>query len=166
MRLAVVALEDWFDRMGGLTHVHGNLWRSPLPYTRDHFALLRRGGIRVIYSMEEAVPGPLAISNGFDWRPHFWTDDQPPKPQEMGRFLDDYLKVPEETPVLVHCKAGWGRTGSAITCALMAKHGWSAEQALAHYWRRVPAARSIMTANGQAEFVRGWAAASTGRGLY
>ena len=151
--------------MGGLTHVHGNLWRSPLPYTREHFHALREGGIRVVYSMEEAVPGPLALAAGLDWRPHFWTDDVPPTPAQMDHWLQDYLSVPDATPVLVHCKAGWGRTGSAITCALMAKEGWTASEALRHYWSRVPAARSIMTNNGQAEFVRGYGAALAGRGL-
>lgn len=158
-------LGDWFDRSGGLTHIHGNLYRSPLPYTRPHFDALKRAGIRVIYSMEEAVPGPLALSTGFDWRPHFWTDDQPPTQPQIRHFLEDVLAVPDDVPVLVHCKAGWGRTGSAIACALMAKEGWTAEQALTHYWDRVPAARSVMVGNGQAEFVRAFGATLRGRGL-
>jgi len=158
-------LADWFDRLGGLTPIEGNLHRSPLPYLPAHFDALRRSGIRVIYSMEEAVPGPLALSKGFDWRPHFWTDDAPPTPGQMDHFLADYLKVPGETPVVVHCKAGWGRTGSAVACALVAKHGWGAERALRHYWGQVPAARDVMLGNGQAEFVRGYAARLQGRGL-
>ena len=158
-------LEDWFERLGGLTPIEGNLHRSPVPMTREHFAGLRRAGIRVIYSMEEAVPGPLALSNGFDWRPHFWTDDEPPTVPQARRVVEDYLRVPDDVPVLMHCKAGWGRAGTAITCSLMAKHGWSAEKALTHYWTRVPAARAVMTGNGQAEFVRGFGASLKGRGL-
>jgi protein-tyrosine phosphatase len=115
--------------------------------------------------MEDAAPGPLFLQRGLDWRPHFWTDDQPPTPAQMRRFLDDYLRVPEDAPVLVHCKAGWGRTGSAIACALVAKRGWSAQRALDHFWARVPPAREVMTANGQADFVRGFAATLRGRGL-
>jgi hypothetical protein len=160
-----VPLEEWFERYGGVTPIDGNLYRSPLPYTRAHFEALRQAGIRVVYSMEEAVPGPLALSRGFDWRPHFWTDDQPPKPEQMERFLADYLALPPDVPALVHCKAGWGRTGSAVACALMAKHGWTAETALRHYWSRVPPAREVMEWNGQAEFVRGWGARLAGRGL-
>lgn len=158
-------LADWFDRMGGLTPIQGNLHRSPIPVLPAHFRRLREGGIRVIFSMEEAVPGALARAEGFDWRPHFWVDDQPPTYEQMDRFLEEFLAVPEDVPTLVHCKAGWGRAGSAITCALVVRNGWSAEQALRYYWARVPDAQSVMTWNGQAEFVRGYAASLRGRGL-
>lgn len=158
-------IEEWFDRLGALTPIHGNLHRSPIPMTRTHFQALRQAGIRVIYSFEEAVPGPLALSHGFDWRPHFWVDDQPPSVDQMRALVEDYLAVPDDTPVLMHCKAGWGRAGSAITCSLMAKHEWTAERALEHYWSRVPAARAVMTSNGQTEFVRGFGATLRGRGL-
>lgn len=158
-------LADWFESLGGLTHIDGNLYRSPLPFTREHFQALKRGGIRVIYSMEHAIPAEHVHAHGFDWRPHFWTDDMPPRVEEMDRFLDDYLKVPEDTPVLVHCKAGWGRTGSAVACALVAKHGWTAERAMRHFWDKVPRAEEVMTWNGQAEMVRGYAARLKGRGL-
>lgn len=158
-------LQDWFERMGGLTPIHRQLHRSPLPCERAHFEALRKGGIEVIYSMEEAVPGKLARDLGFDWRPHFWTDDVPPTPQQMDAFLAD-LRTIGDRPAVVHCKAGWGRTGSAIACALMDREGWSADEALAYYWQRVPAARHVMMSNGQADFVRGFAAARAGRGLY
>jgi hypothetical protein len=156
-------LEAWFDELGGLTPIHKNLHRSPVPVTEAHFRALREGGIRIIYSMEEAIPAARAST--FDWRPHFWTDDMPPTPAQMDAFLADYLAIPDDTPALVHCKAGWGRTGSAIACALVAKEGWTAERALTYYWERVPRAREVMTWNGQAEFVRGYAAALRGRGL-
>lgn len=158
-------LEDWFDRMGGLTPIQGNLWRSPLPYTPQHFRVLRDAGIRIVYSMEEAVPGHLAQRAGLDWRPHFWTDDMPPTQPQIDAWLKDYLSVPEDVSVLVHCKAGWGRTGSAVTVALMVKNGWNARQALDYYWSKVPAARSIMTWNGQADFVHAYGASLAGRGL-
>lgn len=160
-----MAIEDWFERLGGVTPIHANLHRSPIPMTRDHFQTLRRAGIRVIYSMEEAVPGPLALSHGFDWRPHFWIDDQPPTVPQVRRFLDDLATVPDDTPVLVHCKAGWGRAGTALTCALMARHGFGPEKALEHYWSKVPPGRGVMEGNGQAEFVRGFGATLRGRGL-
>lgn len=158
-------LGDWFERYGGVTPIDGNLHRSPLPYAVEHVRALKQAGIRVVYSMEEAVPGELLRQHGLDWRPHFWTDDQPPTPAQLERFLDDYLALPTSVPALVHCKAGWGRTGTAVTCALMRKHGWPADRALHYYWDRVPAAREVMEWNGQAEFVRGYGARLVGRGL-
>lgn len=159
-------LEDWFDRMGGVTPIHKNIHRSPLPYTRAHFTALRKADVRIIFSHEEAIPGRLARDMGFDWRPHFWTDDMPPTPDQMRTFLADLDTVAADENVLVHCKAGWGRTGSAITCALMAREGWSAERALDHFWERVPPARGVMGWNGQEAFVRGFEASLRGRGLY
>lgn len=158
-------LDEWFDRCGGLAHIEGNLWRSPLPYTRAHVDAVHAAGIRVVYSMEHAAPGPLFLQRGLDWRPHFWTDDQPPRPEQMRRFLDDHLALPHDTPTLVHCKAGWGRTGSAIACALIVERDWSAQRALDHFWQRVPPAREVMEWNGQAEFVRGFAARLRGRDI-
>ncbi|HEX2021684.1 MAG TPA: protein-tyrosine phosphatase family protein [Candidatus Thermoplasmatota archaeon] len=158
-------LPDWFDRLGGLTPIHGHLHRSPIPMTSDHFRRLRDAGIEVVFSLEEAVPGAIARAHGHDWRPHFWTDDAPPTYEQMDAFLDSYLKVPDGAPTLVHCKAGWGRAGSAIACALVARHGFTAERALQHFWSRVPPAQAVMTSNGQAEFVRGYAASLKGRGL-
>ena len=160
-----LALHEWFDRLGGLTPIHGHLHRSPIPVLPEHFGALRRAGIGVVFSFEEAVPGHLAREAGLDWRPHFWTDDEPPTYAQMDRFLADYLTVPDATPTLMHCKAGWGRAGTALTCALVARHGFTAERALRHYWSRVPSAEAVMTGNGQAEFVRGYAASLRGRGL-
>lgn len=159
-------LEDWFDRLGGLTPIRGNLHRSPLPYTRAHVEQLRKGGIEVVFSMEEAAPGRLIQDLGLEWRPHFWVDDMPPTPDQVGTFLDELREVGTERPVVVHCKAGWGRAGTALVCAMIEREGWSAEKALRHQWSRVPAAEAIMRGNGQEAFVRGWAASRAGRGLY
>lgn len=160
-------LDDWFTGLGGLVHVHANIHRSPMPFSGENFRALHDAGIRVIFSMEEAVAlaEPHIRGLGFDWRPHFWVDDHPPKPEEVDRFLAEYAAVPDDVPTVMHCRAGWGRAGTAITCALVAKHGFSADDALRHYWSRVPRAERIMTGNGQADFVRGYAARIRGRGL-
>ncbi len=156
---------DWFDRLGGVTPIQGNLYRSPIPVAPHHFDALSQAGVRVVYSFEEDVAGDALRARGFDWRPHFWTDDEPPPREAVHKFLDDYLKLPETTRALVHCRAGFGRAGTAATCALIAKHDWPAARALDHFWSKVPGARRIMEGNGQAEFVHGFAAARRGRGL-
>lgn len=161
----IVPLDAWFRQFGGVTPIHANIHRSPIPYTREHFESVKAAGIRVVFSFEEAVPGALAKSVGLDWRPHFWLDDHPPKVEQMDKLIADYASVPLDVPILMHCKAGWGRAGSAVTCSLIAKHGFTAQGALDHFWARVPNARQVMESNGQAEFVRGFAARVKGRGL-
>lgn len=151
---------EWFTELGGLTHIQGPLYRCPIPQSSRHVEALVNGGIRVVYSMEEEVSGNLLKGRGLDWRPHFWTDDQAPTLEQVERFLADYLALPPEVPRVVHCRAGWGRTGTAIACALMATNGWNSDQALSYYWSRVPRARPHMERNGQAAFVRAF---GTGR---
>ncbi|HVL47877.1 MAG TPA: protein-tyrosine phosphatase family protein [Candidatus Thermoplasmatota archaeon] len=153
----------WFDDLGGLVHVEGNLWRSPIPQTRAHVEAYRRAGIRRVVSLEEEVDPALVAGAGLAWSPHFWTDNAPPTRPQMARLVDE-LATLGDAPVVVHCKAGWGRTGTAVACALV-ERGWSASDALLHFWRRVRGSESLMRRTGQMEFVHGWAAAKRGRGL-
>ena len=67
----------WFDDLGGLVHVEGNLWRSPIPQTRAHVEAYRRAGIRRVVSLEEEVDPALVAGAGLAWSPHFWTDNAP-----------------------------------------------------------------------------------------
>ncbi len=156
---------DWFDRLGGVTPIHENLHRSAIPAQEHHFDALEQAGIRVVFSFEEDVPGDRLRERGFDWRPHFWVDDEPPSQDHLARFIDDYRTVPRHVPALVHCRAGWGRAGTAATCVLIAEHGMTASDALRHFWARVPGSEGVMRKNGQAECVHGYAASLAGRGL-
>jgi protein-tyrosine phosphatase len=158
-------VDRWFEALGGVTPIAVGLSRSPLPAAPEDFDAIRKHRIDVIYSLEAAVPGGLARRMGFDWRPHFWTDDVPPTMEQMDAFLDDLLSLREGTHALVHCRAGWGRTGSAVSCALIARDGLSADAALRHFWSRVPGSERIMRGNRQAEFVHAYAARRKGRGL-
>jgi protein-tyrosine phosphatase len=153
----------WFEELGGVTPITQRLYRSPIPQTRLHARAIAAAGVRTVFSLEEATPGDHLLAEGLAWRPHFWTDDAPPTPAQADAFLAD-LADHAHAPALVHCKAGWGRTGTAIACALV-REGLPAERALRHFWSRVPRAEAVMTRNGQAEFVRGFAARVRGRGV-
>ncbi|MHB8605738.1 MAG: protein-tyrosine phosphatase family protein [Thermoplasmatota archaeon] len=155
----------WFDDCGGLTHIHANLWRSPLPELPRHFSAIKSAGVATVFSLEEAVPGQLAREAGLDWRPHFWTDDAPPRADEFDAFLTDLRRIDDKTQVVIHCRAGWGRTGSAISAALIERHGFRAKDAMELFWSRVPRARSVMTGNGQDDAVYALEARIKGRGI-
>lgn len=157
--------EGWFQRLGGLTPIDANLHRCPIPWTPDDFRALHAAGVRVVFSLEESVPWTLGEAAGLEVRRHFWTDDVPPTRLEMETFLAELRRVPDSVGVAIHCRAGWGRTGSALACALVERRGWSSRTALAHVWARVPPAERVMRRNGQADFVHGWAAARAERGL-
>jgi protein tyrosine phosphatase (PTP) superfamily phosphohydrolase (DUF442 family) len=57
-------------------------------------------------------------------------DNTPATNDQMKAFLD-FATNPDNEPCYVHCEAGKGRTGMAVSCYRMAVEGWPADKAIA-----------------------------------
>lgn len=82
---------------------------------------------------------------------------QPPSQADLAAFLRLIARMesspldPARPHVVVHCAAGQGRTGTLLACSLMARQGYSAEEAMSEVRRLRPL--SIETV-GQEECLR------------
>lgn len=90
---------------------------------------LRSAGIRHVVSLTE---NPLAVKpqSGLDFHHFPIVDMGIPTPRDTRRLCDFILRaIDRDEPVLVHCKAGLGRTGTVLACCLVSL-GATAEEAI------------------------------------
>jgi atypical dual specificity phosphatase len=104
---------------------------SARPYTEEEFEGLKERGIKVIVTLtEDPLNVELVGRLGFEYLHSPIVDFEAPSLNQLGeivRFIDE--RVAESKPVLVHCAAGRGRTGT-ILAAYLVHHGASAEEAI------------------------------------
>lgn len=96
--------------------VSSKLFRSPQPDYNDLKQLQQRGlkaVINVRAEVEDSLYYCRELKLGYK---HFPVVDwKVPTEEQMDEFLA-FLENPENTPALVHCWAGVGRTGLFVTC--------------------------------------------------
>ncbi len=137
---------------GGYGYHSGDGWER-LALDLDE---LRWEGIRAVVSLtEQGLDRGMLKARDMSYLHLPVGDMQPPTLEEALRFME-FVREAERAgrPVVVHCGAGQGRTGTMLACYLVGQ-GMEAGQALARVRRDRPG--SVETA-GQEETVREYAA--------
>ena len=104
---------------------------SDFPYAEEHFKFLKSVGIRAIVTLTEKDIDNSLIKNYRFRHLHLPIEDfGVPSISQVKSFLK-WLKLMEvwEQPVLIHCRAGIGRTGTMLSVYYIWK-GFSADESI------------------------------------
>jgi atypical dual specificity phosphatase len=102
----------------------------PRPGPKD-FEFLKDEGVEAIVSLTEHTLDPALLEEfGFEYQHVPIVDFSPPTLRQVDEFVDFMLRMrAERKPVVVHCAMGLGRTGTMLSCYLVAL-GRTAEEAI------------------------------------
>ncbi len=110
--------------------IKGVLAASGRPTSREEIEWLTKQGIRSILTLTETNL-PHTWLNGINYR-HIPMDDHKPPPIdrlcEAARFIHE--QIGQKNPILVHCAAGLGRTGTTLAAYLIKYREMSVDAAI------------------------------------
>ena len=105
-------------------HKIGELWGSALPENRTDLQQISDAGIKVVISLESRFGFPDFSEFNLEHHQISIPDFDIPSEQNVREFID-ILKsaLNQSKPVLVHCLAGCGRTGTMLAIAEVYLYG-------------------------------------------
>lgn len=120
----------------------------------DDLPRLRDNGIRAVVSLvNNQQDGLLFHDAGFDFLCVSIPDFHPPGPDQANQVVRFIEKMKSEgKPVVVHCHAGYGRTGTLLAAYLISS-GKTAKQAIDDVRSARPGA---IETQGQVQFLNDW----------
>jgi atypical dual specificity phosphatase len=135
-------LENW----GWL--IENKLAGSALPggsgKEEEDLLFLQKQGIRAIVSLCHRVPHPELLQKYQMMHKHIIIPDfSAPTPEQIDKgvlFIEK--RIAHSEPVVVHCRAGYGRTGTLLACYLVHR-GMPAPQAISEVRRARPGSVEI-----------------------